>query len=323
MNNLIEVNSLIGRSEYSFLRNNPDLSNIIYLVLSGSRAYGTSVENSDFDLRGALIEPPRYLYGLEAFEQFEDLPADTVIFGLKKFAGLLAKANPNAIELLGVDESCIVSITDEGKTLRENAGLFLSKRVANSFGNYALAQLRRLQNALCHDSYSEKEQLKHLKNTLASLMGHFQKNYTKFPNGAINIYAEAETLKFDVTLKNYPVSDFVGIYSELSGIIRAYNKLNHRNNKKSDGHLFKHGMHLIRLLMTGTDILNGKGVITNRREEHGLLMDIRNGKIAFDEIFALVSEYQAKFELAARDTKLPEEPDMQRIDWLLQKLYGI
>ena len=239
----MEMKRLIDRSEYSFLKDNPDLTNIIYLVLSGSRAYGTSTEKSDFDLRGTLIEPLQYLYGLRTFEQFEDAATDTVIFGLKKFARLLAKANPNALELLGVDEDCIVSITDKGRTLRENAGLFLSKRAIGSFGNYALAQLRRLQNALCHD------------------------------------------------------------------------------NKKSEGRLFKHAMHLIRLLMTGTDILNGKGIITNRREETGVLMDIRGGRIPFEEIFTLVGEYQTKFELAAKNTKLPDEPDMKAIDRLLEQLY--
>ena len=240
---------LLEKSQYAFIKDNQDLANIIYLVLSGSRAYGTSTQSSDFDLRGVLIEPPRYLYGLQAFEQFEDLPTDTVIYGLKKFAGLLAKGNPSAIELLGVDDDCIVHMTDKGKMLRENAELFLSKRVISSFGNYALAQLRRLQNALCHDSYSEKEQLSHLRSTLASLTDHFQRTYTKFPDGAINIFTDADILKFDIELKDYPVSDFVGIYSELSSIIKTYNKLNHRNSKKSEANLFKHAMHLIRLLL--------------------------------------------------------------------------
>ena len=317
------MKQLLERSEYTFIKNNPDLAGIIYLVLSGSRAYGTSIQNSDLDLRGVLIESPRHLYGLQSFEQFEDLPTDTVIYGLKKFASLLAKGNPSAIELLGVDEDCIVHTTDKGKILRENAGLFVSKRVTSSFGNYALAQLRRLQNALCHDSYSEKEQLCHLQNTLASLMEHFQRTYTKFPDGAINIYTEAEVLKFDISLESYPVSDFVGIYSELASIVKTYNKLNHRNGKKSDASLFKHAMHLIRLLMTGTDILNGKGIITNRREEHGLLMDIRGGKVPFDEIFKLMDEHQAKFDAAARNTKLPDQPNMEEIDHLLAKLYGM
>ncbi|MCL2571130.1 MAG: nucleotidyltransferase domain-containing protein [Defluviitaleaceae bacterium] len=315
------MNPLLNQDQYHFIKTNPDLNNIIYLVLSGSRAYGTTIETSDTDLRGVLIEPPQYMYGLKTFEQFEDLPTDTVIYGLRKFAGLLAKANPNALELLGVDEDCIIKISPQGQLLRDNAHLFLSKRVISSFGNYALAQLRRLQNALYRDSYAANEQLVHLQNTLANQMDHFQRTYTSFPDGAINIYSQDDTLKFDITLKDYPVSDFVGIYSELSSIVKSYSKLNYRNRKKSDKGLYKHAMHLIRLLITGMDILNGKGILTNRKDEHQLLMDIRNGKIPFDEIFMLVDEYQGRFELAAKSTILPDEPDFSGIDGMLVGLY--
>jgi len=315
------MSNLLENSEYDFIKTNPDLSNIIYLVLSGSRAYGTSVEGSDSDLRGALIEPPKYVYGLQQFEQFEDLTSDTVIYSLRKFVELLTKANPNVLELLGVNDDCIVLMTEQGKEIRNSADLFLSKRVINSFGNYAIAQIRRLQNALCHDSYTVEQQQQHLQNTLLAQLDHFLRTYTKFPDGAINIYTHDNNLKFDINLQGYPVNDFVGIYSELGSIVKTYSKLNHRNNKKSEKSLFKHAMHLIRLLLTGIDILNGKGIITNRKDEHELLMDIRNGKIQFDEIWQLTNEYQNKFELAAKNTRLPDEPYIADIECLLIKLY--
>ena len=315
------MKNLLDKSEYDFIRTNPDLSNIIYLVLSGSNAYGTSVEGSDYDLRGVLIEPPQYIYGLQQFEQFEDLASDTVIYSLKKFVSLLSKANPNVLELLGVDDDCIILINEQGKEIKRNANLFLSKRVIHSFGNYAIAQLRRLQNALCHDSYTDAEQQKHLQTTLSSQLSRFQDKYTKFPKGAINIYTQDAILKFDINLESYPLNDFVGIYSELSNIVKTYNKLNHRNNKKSEQSLYKHAMHLIRLLLTGTDILNGNGIVTNRKDEQGLLMDIRNGKMTFDEIWQLTKEYQADFELAAKNTKLPEEPNLAKIEQMLIRMY--
>ncbi|MDR1701677.1 MAG: nucleotidyltransferase domain-containing protein [Sporomusaceae bacterium] len=316
------MNELLKKSEYDFLRTNPDLKNVIYLTLSGSRAYGTNNENSDTDLRGVLLEDRRYLLGLTSFEQFEDLSTDTVIYGLKKFVRLCADANPNALELLGTDETCIAIMTEKGRSLRENAALFLSQRVVNSFGNYATAQLRRLQNALCHDSYAEQEKLKHLRNTLNAQLEHFRRTYTSFDHGAIKIYSDGGVLKFDIDLKNYPVNDFVGIYSELSNTVKAYNKLNHRNKKKDDAHLYKHAMHLIRLLIAGTDILNGKGIITNRKEEHDFLMDLRNGKFSFEEIFKFTDEYQEKFEKAAENTKLPHKPDMEKIEKMLLQFYG-
>ena len=316
------MKEILSRSEYSFLKTNSDLQDVIYLVLSGSRAYGTSTENSDYDLRGVLLEKPKYLFGLDTFEQFEDLPSDTVIYGLKKFASLLAKGNPNVLELLGVEEESIVLMTEQGKMIRDNQGLFLSKRITNTFGNYALAQLRRLQNALCKDSYTNEMQQQHLQEVLSAQMNHFRRMYTDFPDGAIHIYNDEESLKFDIALNNYPLKDFVGIYSELAGIVKSYSQINHRNRKKSEQALYKHGMHLIRLLITGTDILDGKGIITKRKAEQELLMDIRSGKLSFDEIISLAEEYKKDFERAAATTELPEEPDVKGINQLIMKIYS-
>jgi len=309
--------------KYSFLHSNPDLQDIIYLVLSGSHGYGTNNENSDIDLRGVLIEGPKYLYGLKNFEQFEDIPSDTVIYGLKKFVHLCMNANPNALELLGVEDDCIVMMSKEGKLLRDNAHLFLSKRVIRSFGNYAVAQLRRLQNALCHDNYNEDEQKNHLRNTFNAQLEHFKQTYTSFDHGAILIDIDPYSgeLVFDINLKKYPIKDFVGIYSELHSTAKTYQKLNNRNKKKSEPRLFKHALHLLRLLITGTDILRGKGIITKRVAEHSLLMDIRDGKYSFEEIIALSGEYQQQFDEAAKKTTLPYEPDMAKIEELLFRLY--
>jgi predicted nucleotidyltransferase len=179
-------NFLFDSSEYNFLRNNPDLKNIAYLVVSGSHGYGTSKEGSDIDLRGFLVEEKRYLLGIESFEQFEDIPTDTVIYGLKKFIHLCQAANPNALELLGADEKCVVIMNDVGRKIRENANIFLSKRVISSFGNYALAQLRRLSNALCHDQFDADRQERYLKDTLNASVEHFNRKYATFDKNAIN-----------------------------------------------------------------------------------------------------------------------------------------
>ena len=311
--------------KYNFLHTNPDLQNIIYLVLSGSHGYGTNNENSDNDLRGVLIESPKYLYGLQNFEQFEDIPSDTVIYGLKKFVRLCCNANPNALELLGVEDDCIVLMSEKGKILRDYAHLFLSKRVISSFGNYAIAQLRRLQNALCHDNYNEDEQKNHLRNTFNAQLEHFRKTYTSFEHGAIQVAIDAKSneLIFDIDLKKYPVKDFVGIYSELHSTAKTYQKLNNRNKKKSEPRLFKHALHLLRLLITGTDILRGRGIITKRVAEHSLLMDIRDGKYSFEQIIMLSGEYQRQFDEAAKDTALPYEPDMAKVEELLFRLYEV
>ncbi len=317
----INAKALIQGAEYDFLRENPDLEHICYLTLSGSHAYGTDNENSDVDLRGVLIERDSYLYGLSGFEQFEHLPTDTVIFGLRKFAQLCAAGNPNTLELLGTDESDIVVMTKAGQLLRENAGLFFSKRVITSFGEYANAQFRRLKNALVRDSESEVLQNKHLVETLNGLMRHFEDIYADFGGGSIRVYEGERELVFDVNLTAYPLKDFVGVYSEMASIVKTYNKLNHRNRKKDEPHLYKHAMHLIRLLLTGMDILKGEGIQTKRRAELGLLMDIRNGRYTFDEVFAMTDEYRARFDEIAKLTALPDKPDLEAIDKLLVSMH--
>ena len=319
-----EIKTKIAGAEYDFLRSNADLKDCIYLVVSGSYGYGTNIDTSDIDLRGVLIEQPKFLYGLRNYEQFEDHPTDTVIYGLRKFASLCTAANPNALELLGVDESCIALMTETGRMLKENASLFLSKRVISSFGNYAAAQLRRFCNALCHDQYSEDEQEAHLAATLKGQIEHFNRTYTSFDDDALRIYQDdAGTLRIDVNLHGYPVRDFVGIYGEIHNSVKTYNKLNHRNRKKDDTHLYKHAMHLIRLLITGIDILDGNGIVTKRTAERDFLMDVRGGRYSYDEIKSLAEEYQEKFRQAAERTALPKEPNLDKIERLMMDIYAI
>jgi len=309
----------LANPQYDFLKTDPALKTIALLTLSGSHAYGTNNENSDIDLRGVLIEDKKYLIGLNHFEQFENKETDTVIFGLRKFISLCAKANPNTLELLGTDDDSIVYINEAGKKLKENVELFFSKRVVASFGNYANSQLRRLENALCHDGFDLDRKQKHLATTLTKQIEHFNSSYT--PLQKLRIYPEGDGLFFDVDLEKYPVRDFVNIYSEMSQIIRTYDKLNNRNRKKSVGHLNKHIMHLVRLLITGEDILRGKGIITKRTAEHEFLMSLLAGVYELDDVFTLIKRQQEKFALAASLTDLPERPDMEKIEQLLMGLY--
>lgn len=311
--------------EYPFWKSNKDISQSIYVTLSGSYGYGTQRDDSDIDVRGVVVEKKQYLFGLESFEQFEDRQTDTVLFGLKKYISLCISANPGALELLGTNEDSIVFMNKAGRLLRDHADLFLSKRVIQSFGGYATAQFRRLSNALAHDYYDSLEQEHHLANLLKGTIDHFNSTYTPFDKQSIRIYCDEheEKVLADIHLQGYPLKDFVGIYSEMNSIIRTYNKLNNRNRKKDEGSLYKHAMHLIRLLLMGTDILKGKGIITRRTDDLTLLMDIRNGKYNYDEIFKLSDECYKAFEEAAKHTILQDKADVDKVELLMDKVYGM
>lgn len=313
--------AVIETSAYDFLRDNKDLKGIAYLVASGSYGYGTNIETSDLDLRGFLIEDERYLLGLNTFEQFEEKETDTVIFGAQKFIKLCAQGNPNVLELLGVEEDEVVICSGVGRIVRDNADLFLSKRVEQTFGNYANAQLKRLQNALIRNEESQVLQEQHILETLQKQMRRFKEKYADLGDTGLGLRMEDGVIVMDARLQGYPLRDFVGIYGEMQGTMRTYGKLGTREHSKDLPRLYKHAMHLVRMLVTGRDILEGKGIITKRRADHELLMAIRNGAIAFVDIFEQVAVLQEEFERAARETNLPERVDMNKIEELLISLY--
>lgn len=101
--------------------------------------------------------------------------------------------------------------------------------------------------------------------------------------------------------------------------LKDYNKLNNRNKKKDDEHLFKHGMHLIRLLIMGTEILEGKPIITYRPEKQ-FLLDIRNEKYTFNQIFEMVDELESKFDYAKKNSPLPAKPSYHKINDLVMEI---
>lgn len=327
--NMTGIKNKLDGSHYDFLRNDENLGrNIIILTVAGSIAYGTSNESSDVDLRGVAVETRKNIMGLSTFEQFEDRETDTVIYGFKKFISLCLSCNPNMMELLGTNEEHCILLTEEGRLLRKNAGLFLSKRAIQSFGNYATAQLRRLQNALIRDYSNDTEAEEHILNRVHNQMAHLKKSFRSLSGGEMELYLDKSTkpdkdmeIFMDIQLHHFPLRDFKTIYSDISTVVRDYSAINHRNNKKDEPHLYKHAMHLLRLLATGTDILNGKGIITYRSDEQELFLSIRRVKLSFEEIFRLVDEYEARFKQAAANTALPDEPDFQQVERLMMEIY--
>ncbi len=320
----------LNSKEYDFLRKDSHLGdNILILTTGGSIAYGTNIDTSDIDIRGVTLENKQDIIGLSDFEQFEDKSTDTVIYGLKKFISLCINCNPNVLEILGTKQEHLLVISKEGELLRDNVELFLSKRAIQSFGSYATAQLRRLQNALARDNYPHSEKEQHILNSILGQMEHLQRSYKSFTDKEISLYIDKSDRQdmdteifIDVNLKHYPLRDFKNIYSDMNNIVKDYSKLNHRNSKKDELHLNKHAMHLIRLLVTGTEILKGKGVNTYREKERAFFLDIRSGKYSFTEIFEMVDDYEHEFKIAAANTALPDRPDYKRIEELMIDIYS-
>lgn len=325
---------LIQTKKYDFLRANPRLGERIMLLgLGGSHAYGTSQEGSDIDLRGVTLQMPSDLIGMTRFEQYEDVGTDTVIYGFNKIIRLLLECNPNTCEILGLDEDQYLIRSKWGQELIDNRGLFLSKRAIKSFGGYADAQLRRLQNALARDSMAQSEREGHILKSVRNALEDFNRRYHTYEKGSIRLYIDkAENPEMDTEIfvdadyQHMPLRDYNGMTGAMRSVLHDYEKLGKRNKKKDDVHLNKHAMHLIRLFMMAVDILEQGEIRTHRREDLDLLLQIRQGKFrqangAFSpEFYEILDDYERKLEEAAAATRLPDNPDMEKVEAYVERV---
>ena len=326
--------TILQQTEYDFIKTNAHLGkHVILLGLAGSYSYGTDIDTSDIDIRGITLNRKSDLIGLTEFEQYVDENTDTVIYAFNKIITLLLSCNPNTIELLGLNPEHYLYLNDTGKMLLENKKLFLSKRAINSFGGYADAQLRRLQNALARDTFPQSEKEQHIFNSVKNAMHDFNNHFKHFENGSLEIFIdkavnpELETEIFvNACMTHYPLRDYCGMWNSMANVVRDYEKIGKRNKKKDDLHLNKHAMHLIRLFMMALDILEKGEINTYREKEQDLLMDIRFGKYqkedgTFHESFYdMLSDFEKKLHYAAENTDLPDEPDIAKVQELVMTI---
>lgn len=325
--NTNQIKELLNTPEYNFIRENEHLQDkIILLTLGGSHAYGTNIETSDVDIRGIALNSKSDLIGMSNFEHVINEATDTTIYAFNKLIGLLLNVNPNTIEMLGCKPEHYIRLTPIGQELLDNKKLFLSRKAIHSFGGYANQQLRRLQNALARDTYSQSEKERHILNSINFAMNDFTQRYTDFEDGSINLYVDKsgkenleDEIFMDVNLTHYPLRDYKSLWSEMNNIVKDYSKLNSRNKKKDDLHLNKHAMHLVRLYLMCLDIFEKEEIITYRADDLDLLMSIRNGEYQKEdgtfrsEFFDMITDCENRLKYAQENTNLPSSPDYNKI----------
>ena len=330
----MDFKALMNTSEYDFLRMNERLGDRIMLLgLGGSYAYGTNNEGSDIDFRGVTLMMPSDLIGLTEFEQYEDDHTDTVIYGFNKLVKLLLECNPNTCEMLGLDEGQYLIKSDLGQELLNNTGIFLSKRAIKSFGGYADAQLRRLQNAIARDTLPQSDKEKHILKSVMNALDDFNRRNIGEDKGSLRLYIdkaenpELETEIFvDADYRHLPLRDYTDMWGTMRTVVRDYDKIGKRNKKKDDNHLNKHAMHLIRLFMMAIDILEKGEIRTHRTDDLPLLLAIRRGDYMQEDgtfsssFYEMLEEYERKLDEAATKTVLPDNPDMEQVEKFVERI---
>ncbi len=332
MKDIRDIRAKITGKEYDFLRTNPVLGDhILVLGLGGSLAYGTDTPTSDTDIRGVFTNSLKDLYTGIDHEQVVDVDTDTTVYSLQKMFKLLASCNPNTIEILGLSDGQILQSTPAWDMVRQNKGLFLSKRAIQTFGGYANSQLRRLETKQARQT-GQAQKEKYIFGSIKTAEDVFKTHYAQIPSDAMKLYIgrsvkegfESE-IKVDMHLTGYPLRDLTGMMNEYHSIVRDYDKLGKRNEKAiAHEKLGKHAMHLVRLYYMAFDILEKGEIITYREKEHDLLMSIRHGEFfeadgmtPKQSFYKMIDELDKRLKKDKETTKLPDEPDMEKINELL------
>ena len=318
---ITKIKDILKQKEYEGLikKVEQEKGEIILIGLGGSHAYGLNGESSDVDVRGIIKPPINNLLGFGEFEQYIDNETDTVLYEFNKLIKLLCSCNPNTIEILGLKEEQYFIKHEVGQELLRNKSMFLSRHAISSFKGYSLAQLHRLENALCRDVYTKEQALKHQKNALERAILSFEKRYENFKQGSIVVHAD-EQLTVDCNMTNYPIREFMGLISELREIEKNYNKINTRNCKKDNEHLSKHICHIFRLLFMYIDIATKMEIITYREKEHDFLMQAKNGLFVNEdgtlrsEFYDKLREVEKDVEYATKHTILPKTLDFKQVE---------
>lgn len=109
--------------------------------ISGSKAYGLDNAQSDTDIRGVFVLPQAVFYGLNYTPQINNDSNDITYYELRRFIELLTKNNPNILELLYVPKESL--LYEHPLFAKIKQVQVLSKLCKNTFGSYAMAQIKK------------------------------------------------------------------------------------------------------------------------------------------------------------------------------------
>lgn len=302
-------------------------NNIIMLGLGGSYAYGTNNENSDIDIRGIAFNSKRNLILGKDFEDVVNVDTDTTVYSFDKIVKLLCSCNPNTIEMLGLRPNDYVYMTDAGWELYDNKRMFLSQVAIHSFGGYANAQLRRLQNKSARLA-TQTEQETNILKSIEHASVDYKRRFFHYEDDEIKLYVDDSDkhdldseIFMDLNLKHYPLRDFRGMMNDMQNILKGYSKVGRRNSRAIEhDKLGKHMCHLVRLYYMCFDILEKGEINTYRDKEHELLVNIRNGmyldenRQVLPEFYELVDELEARLNYDKVNTDLPETVNMKEVE---------
>lgn len=295
---------------------------LIFETVHGSRAYGLARAGSDLDLKGVVVGPRRWYFGIEPAPEQIELSPDHVRYELRKLLRLAAANNPSILEVLFAHPDDHRVVTKAGERLLRARDAMLSKRVADTFGGYALSQLARIRRHrrwLLEPPTHEPTRAEHGLPERATL-----------PRDQLGA---AEAMLADGRL---PASEVPPNFLAILDRERRYRAarkewsqyqqwLKHRNPARAaleaeHGYDTKHAMHLVRLSRMAVEILETGEVRVRRDDDRDELLAVRDGAWRYDDLVEQAEALRARIAEAKRRSTLPDAPDEAALNALCVEL---
>ncbi len=330
---------------------------IVFECVSGSRAYGLATETSDTDIKGVFIAPRDNFYSLEFPEQVNSDNNNVVFYELRKFIDLLAKNNPNMLEMLDMPADCVLFKHPLYDKIR--AGLFLSRLCKESFAGYAMTQLKKARGLnkkilnpmakekklildFCYVSreqgsipvrqFLEENNMKQEHCGLAAIP-HMREMYGLYHSAkgiykgimrtedsldvALSSVAEGEAPVSIMSFNKDGYSKYCKDYKEYWSWVEDRNEDRYSNTIAHGKNYDAKNMMHTFRLLDMAEEIARQGRVIVRRPNRELLLNIKKGDFAYED---LVQKAETRLDLiseAYSASDLPDFPDLERINALL------
>jgi uncharacterized protein len=328
--------------------------------ISGSRAYGTNIASSDTDIKGVYILPPTAFFRLDYPEQINDDGNNVSFFELRKFIDLLAKNNPNMLELLAVPDDCILFKHPLFDLIRPE--IFLSKLCKESFAGYAMTQIKKArglnkkvlnpmererktvldfcyviegQGSVSLNAFLTRKQIDQKDCGLVAIP-HMHDVYGLYHNTTAQYAGIVRgNDSMDIALSSVGKEETpIGIlsfnkdgFSKYCKDYKAYWDWVEKRNEERFENTIAHGRNYDAKNMMHTfrlldmcEEIGRSGKIEVRRNNRDYLLQIRGGDFSYDELLIIAENRLKVINEVYAQSKLPDVPNLEVVNELLVKI---
>lgn len=291
---------------------------LIFKMRTGSHLYGTNIPTSDEDFVGIFLPDAQYLLGLKDCDEV-DLSVknkdalgkntkdavDIKYYNYRKFVKLALGNNPNILEMLFCNDENILYKDEYAERLLANRSRFLYKGLVGKFIGYASSQKHKMMIKLenYENLYDAKEVMRGLNDKL--LVAEFKElwdhNRFKYDTNHVRMGDLHIPMNDPIKRAKKRIEERLGKVTSRKELFTKY------------GYDVKFGMHLIRLLLEGKELLE-TGELVFPLKKRDLLLDIRNGKYDKEQVFEMATALETEIDIAKENSKLPNKPRFDEIN---------